>query len=302
MPLTPVEFAAKIQLHPFACARIGRLNHREKTFKENPDDKTAVGVPFSALLPHYATAGVAPVQWTGDVAIREAQGAQIEIHFALSPSSYPGEPGAIAYTTVRRGDLLQLTFGRQGVPPTAAAYRVLREAGATLDRIMRQSQEIFLVAYPSFSPGKFGAVNGRLHLLGLFSLEGEPLYVNPEALRDGLFKADFPVSQKERSLIDDTLAAAPQAAAASESWYDRLSSVLSAFFKGKDLHQAILKARANELVEKGVAPNLETAIALAAADAPSGPGKAPSNPTAKAPEALAPSTRQASGKKLLGRG
>lgn len=290
MSLSPVELATKIKLHPFANLRVGQFSSREKSAEG--------GAKFPALIPHYAAQGCPRVNWNGDQAVREAQGAQIEVHFALSTSCYPGGPGCIPYSSVKKGELVQLTYGRQGVPPTSGAYRTLREAGATVERIMASRQEVYMVSYAAQSPGQYGAVSGRFHLLGIFSLTGETLWLNPEAVRDGLIEAEYPVSQRERSVAEDphapTQAAAP--APVTDDWFNRLSKTLAPYVDTKSLRDAVLKARANELVEKGAAPSPEAALAMATADATKA-GKAPSAP--EAAQKKAPSSAKAAGKSLL---
>ena len=150
------EFAAKIRLHPCASVRVGRVMDREKSTGE-------AKVKFSGLQPHYATAGCPMVEWAGDRPLPFDNGAQVEFHFEEDQTaSFPGmERGSwIPYSALRKGTLVQLTYGRQGVAPTLGAYRVLREAGfRSADQGF--GQKVFLVSYGWLSPGSMGSVVGE---------------------------------------------------------------------------------------------------------------------------------------------
>lgn len=296
--MTPTELAAKIQLHPCASIRVGRLTDREKTTGENK-------AKFSGLIPHYSVGGCPLVEWNGDQPIQVGNGAQIEMHFEEDlTASFPGfEKGSwVPYNGMRKGTLLQLTYGRQGISPTTGGYRVLREAGMLLNKVKASGKKVFLVSYAWLSPGSMGAVVGRFHLLGLFSLEGEPLFIAPEALDNGIFKAEWPTDQKERSLAGSLGAQA--AAQAETDWYEDLKGVVLSInpsAKGAELHKSILNARASQLVQRGLAPDLATAMVTVTAEVPSPLPTAPATPPKKPAAKPASSSRGTSGKKLMGR-
>lgn len=300
--MTPTEFAAKIRLHPCATIRVGRLTDREKT---TGDAKTK----FSGLTPHYAAQGCPLVEWSGNKPMAESNGAQIEFHFEEDlAASFPGfDKGSwIPYNGLRKGTLVQLTYGKLGMAPTTSAYQVLREAGMILNKLKTAGKKVFLVSYPWLSPGAMGAIVGRFHLLGFFSLEGEPLFISPEAIDNGVFQADWPADQKERSIVGSL--AAQAAAQAETSWYEDLKGVVLSIngkAKGAELHKAILNARASQLVQRGLAPDLPTALITATAEAPAAqaaPAPAPApEPKKVAPKPTQASSRGTSGKKLLGR-
>ena len=297
--MTPVEFAAKIHLHPCASVRVGRLTDREKATGE-------AKTKFSGLIPHYATGGCPLVEWNGDQPIQVGNGAQIEMHFEEDlAASFPGfDKGSyIPYNGLRKGTLLQLSYGKQGIAPTTGGYRVLREAGMLLNKLKASGKKVFLVSYAWLSPGSMGAVVGRFHLLGLFSLDGEPLFIAPEAIDNGIFKAEWPADQKERSLAGSLGAQA--AAQAEAGWYEDLKGVVLSInpsAKGDNLHKSILNARASQLVQRGLAPDLATAMITVTADAPSALPTAPAKPSANpAPKPAPASSRGTSGKKLMGR-
>ncbi len=293
--MTPTEFATKIQLHPCASVRVGRLTDREKATGENK-------IKFSGLTPHYAISGCPLVEWNGDQPIQVGNGAQIEMHFEEDlTASFPGfDKGSwVPYNGLRKGTLLQLSYGRQGISPTAGAYRVLREAGMMLNKLKASGKKVFMVSYAWLSPGSMGAVVGRFHLLGLFSLDGEALFIAPEAIDNGIFKAEWPADQKERSLAGSPGAQA--AAQAEAGWYEDLKGVVLSInpsAKGADLHKSIINARASQLVQRGLAPDLATAMITVTAEAPS---VLPTAPVKPAPKATAASSRGTSGKKLMGR-
>lgn len=296
--MTPSEFAAKIHLHPCAFVRVGRITDREKSTGE-------AKTKFSGMVPHYATSGCPLVEWNGDQPIQVGNGAQIEFHFEEDlAASFPGyENGSwIPYNGLRKGTLVQLTYGKQGVSPTTGGYRVLREAGMLLNKVKASGKKVYIVSYSWLSPGSMGSVVGRFHLLGIFSLEGEPLFLAPEALDNGIFKADWPTDQKERSLAGSLGAQA--AVKAEAGWYEDLKAVVLSMTptaKGAGLHKTILNARASQLVQRGLAPDLETALITVAAEVPSVPEASPAAAPSKTPkQATAPaSSRGAAGKKLL---
>ena len=297
--MTPVEFAAKIHLHPCASVRVGRLTDREKATGE-------AKTKFSGLIPHYATGGCPLVEWNGDQPIQVGNGAQIEMHFEEDlAASFPGfDKGSyIPYNGLRKGTLLQLSYGKQGIAPTTGGYRVLREAGMLLNKLKASGKKVYLISYAWLSPGSMGAVVGRFHLLGLFSLDGEPLFIAPEAIDNGIFKAEWPADQKERSLAGSLGAQA--AAQAEAGWYEDLKGVVLSInpsAKGDNLHKSILNARASQLVQRGLAPDLATAMITVTADAPSALPTAPAKPSANpAPKPAPASSRGTSGKKLMGR-
>lgn len=296
------EFAAKIRLHPCASVRVGRVMDREKSTGE-------AKVKFSGLQPHYATAGCPMVEWAGDRPLPFDNGAQVEFHFEEDQAaSFPGmERGSwIPYSALRKGTLVQLTYGRQGVAPTLGAYRVLREAGFLLNKIKASGKKVFLVSYSWLSPGTMGSVVGRNHLLGIFSLEGEPLFISPEAMDNGVFQAEWPEDQKERTVAGNP--AAHAAIQADAAWYEELKGVILTFnpkAKGDELHQSIIKARAAQLVQRNLAPDLESAIITAAmeaqASATAAATPAPAAAPKATPKATPASSRAASGKALLGK-
>jgi hypothetical protein len=190
-------------------------------------------------------------------------------------------------------------FGRNGQAPTQAAYRVLFEAAAKLNVVLQAKRQIFAVTLPIMTPGQYGVVTGRHYLLGLFETDGTPIWIHPDAVAQNLFKAEFPADQHERSTAAEQ-APAPQAV--TTAWYETMKTALAVTgLQGQALHETILKARANQLVEQGAAPTVEAGLALAALDAPK-PSETPAAATTTPKPAgtkKAPSQAQETGKKLL---
>jgi hypothetical protein len=271
--VNPVEFAQKIQLHPRATVLLGVVETRTKNKGALP-----------GLSPHYAMTGCPLVHYAGSNATAEPNAAEIE--FLFQETAFP-LPSALSSYSPRQGNLVQLTFGRNGEAPTQAAYRVLREASGVLNQV--GSREVFLVSLPILTPGQYGVMTGRQYFLGLFNTDGTPIYLHPDAVDQGVFKAPFPIhqSQKGPTTVQDATTAPGQV-----HWYQSLTSALSGVtkLKGKALHETVLKARAQQLVDQGVAPSLEAGVAIAKQDLPA---EAPATAApAAAPTKATPSTRQ----------
>ncbi len=278
------EFAAQIQLHPRAIPMLGTLTPRMKN-----------GETLPGTTPHYAMPNCPVVHRNGNVAVEEPNAAEIEALF--QETAFPMPSALLAYSP-KQGNLLQLMFGRNGQGPTQAAYRVLFEAAAKLNVVLQSKRQVFAVTLPILTPGQYGVVTGRHYLLGLFETDGTPIWIHPDAVAQNVFKAEFPADQHERS----TAAEQAPAAQAAIAWYETMKTALAVTgLQGQTLHETILKARANQLVEQGAAPTVEAGLALAALDAPK-PSEAPAasttTPKAAGPK-KGPSQAQETGKKLL---
>lgn len=277
--MTPNELAARIELDRRAIVMGGTLTPR---LKNNG------GLP--GLTPHYAMAGCPVVRYTEQgAAVEEPNSAEIEVSFV--EMGFP-LPSALSGYAPKQGNLIQIMFGRNGQSPTQAEYRVLREAGTLIGRALDAKREVVVASLPILSPGQMGATVGRHYLIGLFDAHGKALWLHPAAVERGVLKAPWPEHQKERSVLE-----APIPAAAAAPWYEPLAKKLrEAGIKGKALHETVLKARGQQLVEMGVAPSLEAGTAIARLEAPEpGAKKAQAHAPAQHPEATTPGT----GKRLM---
>lgn len=272
-----VEIAAKLVLHPRAIVMLGTCDIRMKNSGSLP-----------GLTPHYAMQGCPVVQYNGANAVEDPAPANIE--FAFQETSFP-LPSALQGYNAKQGNVVQLLFGRNGQAPTQPAYRLLREASAKVNAVAASKRQVFLVSLPILTPGQMGITTGRHYLLGLFEVDGTPIYLHPDAVAQGVFKAEYPADQRERST------AAQPAAPVVASWYEPMAAALSSVgLRGKELHETILKGRAQQLVDQGVAPSLEAGLALARQDAPAQSEAAPNGTPAKAAR---PAAAASAGKKLL---
>lgn len=281
--MTPSELAAKIELDRRAIVMAGTLAPRLKNQGS-----------LSGLTPHYAMPGCPTVRYTEQgAAVEEPNSAEIEVSF--QELGFP-LPSALAGYAAKQGNLIQVMFGRNGQPPSQAEYRVLREAGTLLARALEAKREVVVASLPILSPGQMGATVGRHYLIGLFDTHGKALWLHPAAVERGVLKAPWPEHQKERSMAEAPLPTTPAA-----PWYEPLAARLrEAGVKGKALHDTVLRARGQQLVELGVAPSLEAGIAIARLEAPEpGAKKAPPQPAAPAHAPTHPEATPGTGKRLM---
>jgi hypothetical protein len=230
--------------------------------------------------PHYATIGCPKLQFdpAGELLLDNSvgqNGAAIEAYFTRQ--SVAPDIQALLSCEGSPNNMIHLLFGQKNTPPHPAAAKVLKEAGDLFKA--REGQPLFLVALPIFYSGKGAGsgsyVGGRLRPFGLFDQAGEALWINPEAQTVSvdvkgtkLMKADFPATQKQRSVtvIAPPVVAPP--AAPEAHWYDKLSEVYAKSYKssGMNLHQFVLAKRADRLLENGQAPTKTEAMKLARAE------------------------------------
>jgi hypothetical protein len=204
------------------------------------------------------------VQWSGANALPEPSAAEIE--FSFVEQDFP-LPSALSALSPRQGNLVQLLFGGNGQTPSPGGYRVLREAGEALKRIADAKRELYLVSLPVFTPGMGGVASGRHFFVGVFATDGVPLYLHPDAVGK-ILESDFPADQKERSIAPELPQPIPSPAAEA-NWYKELAVGISAATKlqGHKLHEAVLRARGGQLVDRKVAKNQTEGIAMARTDA-----------------------------------
>ena len=280
--MNTAELAQKLHLHPRAVVMSGTITLRMKNQGALP-----------GLTPHYARPGCPVVSYAGANAVEEPSAAEIE--FSFQESGFP-LPSAMGAYSPKQGNLVQLMYGRNGAAPTQGAYRVLREASTVLSQVAEAKREVYLATLPILTPGQMGVTSGRHYLLGAFNGDGVALYLNPDAIEHQVLKAEFPAHQKERST--GGVSREPEASA---SWYEALASAMATAtgLKGDKLYEVVLRARAQQLVDQGRAPDLKAGLAQAAQEAPKGAAQGKTAPTAAAP-ARESSTRQI-GARMRGR-
>ena len=295
-----IDFARQLKLHPRCTLLFGRILRRAKN-KGTLD----------GLTPHYAEGGCPTVVYSGANALEQPSAAEIEMMF--EETSFP-VPSALRSFSPRQGNLIQLLYGALGQAPTQAAYRVLREASAVLGSIVDRQAQVYAATLIVLTPGQYGVMTGRHWLLGVFDLNGTALWLNPDAVDAKALDAPYPASQKERS------ASAAGGHVAVAPWYDTMRAALAATgLKDPQLHETILRARAQQLLDNGTAPTLEAGLALATADAPKEPSAAatpaagsappgagapakPAGPTAAEKATTAQKTARGLGDAMRGRG
>lgn len=251
--MNSIELAKKISLDPRAVVLTGTFRERVK----NSDSGQ-----ISGFLPHHAMRGCPVLQFGADgelVPVQPEAGA-IEADFSEQPMA---ETSAITNSYGRPLNMVHLMFGRQGVAPNHGEARVLKEAGETFRRAI--GQVTHLVALPVFTSAQYGVAAGRLFPLGLFTQNGDAIWVNPVATGK-LLKADYPSTQVQRSV-----AATPAVQASAQpkaNWYELTSTMLAKSTKltGKKLHDLVLDSRANQLVIAGQAPDLAAGLRQAKQD------------------------------------
>jgi hypothetical protein len=160
--------------------------------------------------------------------------------------------------------------------------------------VAEAKREVYLATLPILTPGQMGVTSGRHYLLGAFNGDGVALYLNPDAVEQQVLKAEYPTHQKERSTGGVSREPEP-------SWYEALASAMATAtgLKGDKLHEVVLRARAQQLVDQGRAPDLKAGLAQAAQEAPTGAAQGKTAAAAAAPPRES-STRQI-GARMRGR-
>jgi len=241
--MNATDLARRLKLHPRALVLTGKISERKKNSET-----------LSGFTPHYAMKGCPIVQYQGANALEQPNTAEIE--FVFNEADFP-LPSILPPKSV---NLAQLVFGREGQAPSQGAYRVLREAGSLLKTLADSKRDVYLVAMPVFKPGQYGVASGNLYPLAVLGAEGTPLWVHPEA-QERVLTCDYPAQQKERSLAE-TRSEERTEREAMEEWYRPLARALQVHLKGDALHDAVISARAQQLVDRGSAPSLKAARTL----------------------------------------
>jgi hypothetical protein len=228
------EFKDKLRLHPSAILVTGFLNDREKN-------------GFMASNPHYLETGTPQVHF--DTETLEPIGLrpfaiQSEVRFSEAehpiPTIYAGQTPAI---------ILQFTLEGRGSAPDAHLVRMLREFGATCREMHQTKTQVIIAAFPVFTAGLKGMSSGKLYPIGIFSLAGHPIWVNPEGIAGKVIKADYPEYQKERGSSRN----APLGVKGLPDWYEQ--TIMLA--QGKTPYhkqQAVFEARGKYLHAQGKGP------------------------------------------------
>lgn len=237
-----MTLAQKIQLHPRVSLLKGHLFERKKA-----------GGTVSAVLPHYATTGIPMVCFdtkSGSPIDIQAHGAEIECNFReTEPKIQP-----IITRHFSNHILVQLMYGKKGESPSKASCRILREASACFAKLIDTKQELYLAGLFVLKVSG-GSSDGILVPLGLFDIDGNTLWINPEALELELLNAPFSKYQIEQSTKDEV------------HWYEQIHDNLRHLFNGDDLHKHILESRAGALIESGKLKTKRAAINQAAREA-----------------------------------
>lgn len=245
------DLAKAISIDPRAVILTGALRERVK----NSDNGQ-----ISGYQPHFTMKGCPLVAFdaAGEPLPSQSEASAIEADFAEVPRP---EMTALLASYGRALNMVHLVFGRQGVPANPAESKVLREAGEIFKR--HTGQPAHLVTLPVLSTAAYGVAAGRLYALGLFSPQGDALWLNPAAV-GVFFKATFSDAQRYRSLTPAPIAA-PAPAAPKANWYELMSSTLgkSTGLKGAKLHNLVLSSYADQLLIQGKATDKTSALALA---------------------------------------
>jgi hypothetical protein len=232
----------QIRLHPRASLLKGEFFERKKA-----------GGTFSAVIPHYATSGIPAVQFeasTGEPINIQDHGAEIELNFREN------DPKIQTLTNRHFSNhiLVQLMYGKKGERSPKSACRALREASACFSRLIDTKQELYLAGLFVLKVSG-GSSDGLLIPLGVFDLDGNTIWVNPEAIELELLSTSFPDTQVEHSSKDEA------------HWYDCIRDNLRHLFQDEELHDRILEARAGALLEAGKVKTKKAGLTLASKEA-----------------------------------
>jgi hypothetical protein len=218
-----ITLTRKIRLHPRASLLKGEFFERKKA-----------GGTFSAVIPHYATSGIPVVQFEADTNEPiniQSHGAEIELNFREN------DPSIQSLNTRHFSNyiLVQLMYGKKGESASKAACRALREASVCFSKLIDSGQELYLAGLFVLKVSG-GSSDGLLVPLGVFTLDGTTVWLNPEAIELGLLSTSFPSIQVEQNSKDEI------------HWYDRIYDNLKHLFQDDELHDRILESRAGALL------------------------------------------------------
>lgn len=233
-----ITLTRKIRLHPRASLLKGEFFERKK-----------LGGAFSAVIPHYATSGVPVVQFEADTNEPiniQSHGAEIELNFRENDPNIQ----SINARHFSNYILVQLMYGKKGEGASKAACRALREASTCFTKLIDSGQELYLAGLFVLKVSG-GSSDGLLVPLGVFTLDGATIWLNPEAVELGLLSVQFPKIQVEQNSKDEI------------HWYDRIYANLKHLFQDDELHDRILESRAGALLETGKVKTKESGLALA---------------------------------------
>ncbi len=251
--MTPTELASTIKLNPRAVVISGSLTARTKNSAESGE--------ISGFSPHHARKGIPLVPFEGDEpAPVHMEGACIECDIR-EQSILP----AAAASYGRTLNLVHLIFGNENTCPTNNEFKCLREAGEILKANV--GQPVHLAALPILLSGAYGVAQGRLYVLALFDHAGNCLFLNPAAKDAKILQAEYPQTQKIRSLAIQVAQVAPAPApapvAAIPGWYPAMADTIATLMKlkGAKLHEAVLNTRASQVAkEQKITPKAALAL------------------------------------------
>jgi hypothetical protein len=272
------EFQEKLRLHPSAVLMTGQLTERPKK-------------GFMGSQPHYLTEGTPRVQWndeTGEPLSIEPFAIQAEAKFTES-----NRPLDVAYAGQTASILFQLTLeGRGGAPPVHLV-KVAKEFGKACQQVSTAKTQVIIAAIPVFTAAKMGMSSGKLYPLGIFTVDGHAIWINPEALASKVLKAEFPESQKERGSSKTS----PLGINRLPEWYETYRDLPGFNNPKKSVYenqQAIFEARATFMQKQGLVSTHRQGMTQAMAEFSNAGGELATPPPA--PPQKKPETRKATKK------
>ena len=280
MTITAFELATKLKFNPRVSILTGTLEEQRK-----------VEGSLSGFTPHYVLDKCPAISFNeaGDPMAIKTGGAEVEVKLKETDTTFRRILGRRNSSTT----VVQLMFADKSNNATEAECRVLREAGRIWALLANTRREVYVAAIGILIPAG-GWSRGVFHPMGIFSTDGETLWLNPEAIQTGaISNALFHPDQKTLTLTDEAVAAAP-APTIDSSWYDSVRTALedALNIKGKKLHDAVIASRAKTLVKEGTAASIAEGTKLAQEAYDSFSGAAPSAPAAAKPAAApAPARR-----------
>lgn len=242
------ELHTRIRLHPRAILLAGTL-----------DDKLKGGLPGSQ--PHYIGSGVTRVAFndaTGDPIVINPGSIQAEVKLKEMEHPMPS-----VYCGGSPDNTIQLTIGERNCGQVAIhLVRVIREFGEVVRRLSDSKAHVIVAGLPTQTPGNYGVPVGRIFPMGIFALDGSPLWIFPDALLAGVIKSPYPAGQKERA----TSQMGAVGTSGKPQWYESLENVASMVNGVKtpyDKQQFIFNLHAQNLVKQLQAKSVHEGMIMA---------------------------------------
>lgn len=251
----------KLKLSPNAMLAEGVFRLRTKKMIGSHSPAMPVGYP--AHLPHVLTEPLRMLDSMTPEAIEAATvGVQIESSFRFTtdfPEAYESAKEQ------RPWGRIALTAGPRGIGASDSEREMMIELSKVLESIMEREdargrsttpgKPVLLAAYTAMSSGSYGSIEGRLVPVGIFNLDGTPLWLNPLAVARKIVTAPWPSTQRVQKITprtEGTRIVSP--AKGAYTWYpDAVTQVRTATpeAKGIDLVRAALDIRVDFLTGGG---------------------------------------------------